>query len=434
MVAGVMTGMWVVMALGCEMAGDQRGVCIARQENGGGPGAAEVAAATGLEIDGEQVRSYLHSLMPSRQQVTDFIRREQGPAALSRNAGWTFDAELGWVLCDAVRQDGVEGSKTFYNYEPDGARQVVHFADKPCRIHTYGDSFTHCDQVSNGETWQEYLAAHLHEPIRNYGVGGYSVYQVYLRMLRVEKDSPAEYIILNIWDDDHYRNLEAWRSIRFGFRTSCGYTLPYLKVDVERGLCQPVENLFGRSEQVYQLCDEKFVCNMFENDFVLGLVMAARADRQVQSGRAESKQRFGVPGWVTASQTPAGKTIRKMYTEAALFATENVLQQVEAFTRKDNRKLMIVLSFDRHTLIEYLKTGKRFDQGFVDRLADKAYPVVDMRDAFSADYAESRLSPEEYVQQFYVGVHHNPRGNFFTAWAIRQRVAKWLKPAPLPYR
>ena len=29
--------------------------------------------------------------------------------------------------------------------------------------------------MNDGETWQEYLAAHLREPIRNYGVGGYSV-------------------------------------------------------------------------------------------------------------------------------------------------------------------------------------------------------------------------------------------------------------------
>ena len=56
--------------------------------------------------------------------------------------------------------------------------------DRPCRMNTYGDSFTQCHQVSDGETWQEYLAAHLGEPVRNFGVGGYGVYQAYRRMLR----------------------------------------------------------------------------------------------------------------------------------------------------------------------------------------------------------------------------------------------------------
>ena len=66
------------------------------------------------------------------------------------------------------------------------------------------------------------MAAHIQEPIRNYGVGGYGVYQAYLRMLKVEKADPVRHVILNIWDDDHYRNLDSWRSIRFGQRTFCG--------------------------------------------------------------------------------------------------------------------------------------------------------------------------------------------------------------------
>jgi len=64
------------------------------------------------------------------------------------------------------------------------------YGDKPCRINTYGDSFTQCHQVSDHETWQKIPAAHLQEPIRNYGIGGWSVYQAYLRMLREESRNP----------------------------------------------------------------------------------------------------------------------------------------------------------------------------------------------------------------------------------------------------
>ena len=61
------------------------------------------------------------------------------------------------------------------------------YVGRPCRINTYGDSFTQCHQVSDGETWQEYLAAHLGEPIRNFGMGGYGAYQAYRRMVREER-------------------------------------------------------------------------------------------------------------------------------------------------------------------------------------------------------------------------------------------------------
>ena len=33
----------------------------------------------------------------------------------------------------------------------------------------------------------EYLAAHLGEPLRNFGVGGYGVYQAYRRLVREER-------------------------------------------------------------------------------------------------------------------------------------------------------------------------------------------------------------------------------------------------------
>ena len=121
-----------------------------------------------------------------------------------------FDPQLGYVHGNIVMKDGMNGSCASYHYEAGGQRQMFNGTGQPCRINTYGDSFTQCAQVSDGETWQEYLAAHLGEPIRNYGVGGYGVYQACRRAQRVETTTAATtYVILNIWDDDHVRSLDA---------------------------------------------------------------------------------------------------------------------------------------------------------------------------------------------------------------------------------
>lgn len=56
------------------------------------------------------------------------------------------------MLCDGVRGGNVDGLRGFYAYEVDGSRRVVNFPDQACRVHPYGNSFTHCDQVSDGET------------------------------------------------------------------------------------------------------------------------------------------------------------------------------------------------------------------------------------------------------------------------------------------
>lgn len=180
-----------------------------------------------------QAATYLESIAPTTHRVKQFTKIMSPEESIQRSNGWTYDSALGWIHCPAVHANGVDGSKTYYSYESDGARKVIHHADQPCRIHAYGNSFTHCDQVSDGETWEEYLAAHLREPIRNYGVGGFSVYQAYRRMQLVEANRSAEHIILNIFEDDHFRNLDAWRSIRVGAGSSCGFTLPHLRVNLE---------------------------------------------------------------------------------------------------------------------------------------------------------------------------------------------------------
>jgi hypothetical protein len=302
-----------------------------------------------------------------------------------------------------------------------------------CRIHTYGNSFTHCDQVSDGETWQEYLAAHIQEPIRNYGVGGYSVYQAFRRMLKVEKQIGAQYIILNIWDDDHFRNLDSWRSIRFGRRTPCGFTLPHLRVNVQQDWCKQIENMCRGPQDVYRLCDEDFVWQTFKDDPVLQLVLVTRSDEKVLQKLVKPVAGgFGVSDRADTN-TQAAQRIKEIHTEAALYATKNVVTWTEQFVKKTGKKLMVILSFGRGNIDKELRGMPRFDQSFVNWLKDKPYPVIDMRDFFRADYKRFKVDINAYLKRYYIG-HHNPAGNFFTAWAIKNRMVEWLDPLPAPYR
>ncbi len=110
-----------------------------------------------------------------------------------------YDAELGYTLGNYMPRDGVDGSLTISTSTVDGARRAAIYQDRACRLNTYGNSFTECHQVSDHETWQEYLAAHLGEPVRNFGMGGYGAYQSYRRMIRTEaSDLGTEYVLLYI--------------------------------------------------------------------------------------------------------------------------------------------------------------------------------------------------------------------------------------------
>ena len=135
---------------------------------------------------------YIRNSVPTKQMIDDFLNKEV-------LTWWQFDPEVGYILGNCLRNDGIDNSISFCSVQDNGTRASVIYADRPCRINAYGNSFTHCSQVSDYETWQEYLAGHLGEPVRNFGVGGHGVYQAYRRMLRNEKTQhEAKYNILYI--------------------------------------------------------------------------------------------------------------------------------------------------------------------------------------------------------------------------------------------
>jgi len=385
------------------------------------------------EIDDRVVRCYLRSIMQTSEHVEQFTHAWTPEESMRLGNGWTHDAELGWVHSSAVHSDGVDGSKTYYHYETDGARKVVNSPEKRCRIHAYGNSFAHCDQVNDNETWEEYLAAHLQEPIRNYGVGGYGVYQAYRRMLKVERNNPAEYIVLNIWDDDHYRSLDSWRLIRFGQGSSCGFTLPHVRVDLRNNRCNQFDNLLKSPQDVARLRDEEFVFQSFKDDPVLKLVLAARSEKTGSTRLTRPVAvSFGIPEEI-ASDSDVAQRLMQIHTEAALYASRQIITWTEEFAALNGKKLMLILSFGRSNMSNALKGKPRFDQNFTDWLKTKSYPVLDMRDAFARHYQSFRGEPDDFLRPYYNG-HHTPAGNFLTAWALKPTVVSWLDPVPTPYR
>ena len=118
---------------------------------------------------------------------------------------------------------------------------------------------------------------------------------------------------------------------------------------------------------------------------------------------------------------------------AALFATRNVITWTERFVENTGKKLLVMLTFGRGSVRAELQGRPRFDQELFDWLKDKPYPIVDVRDAFRAEYQQFPGDIDRFLDRYYIG-HHSPAGNFFLASAVRDLLTKALDPAPLPYR
>ncbi len=382
------------------------------------------------------VRSLLEEATPTREMVDRFL----SGTVSGRVAGAAFDGELGYVLRSNVARDGYDDCYTISHYMPSGERKVINYADRPCRINTYGDSFTQCHHVSDGETWQEILAAHLGEPIRNFGVGGYGFYQAYRRMLRVEKtDRAAPYIILNIFGDDHVRSVYSWRWVhmrgaRLGASRFCRNPWPYLRLDLQTGEFEELANPYPTPESLYRLCDKEYVYETFRDRFDIQAYLATQyaTDVDVEMLR-QAGDVLGVPTDL-ADPDATASTGQRLLMACALRSSEYVLRKAATFAQRQGKRLVILLSYGQSRLREACEGRTRFDQSLLAFLQENGFLYVDSLAKHLEDYACYRGSAEDYVRRFYVQGHYNPMGNLFFAFAVRGEIIDWLDPKPPCYR
>ena len=383
-----------------------------------------------------ELKEYLKSIVFTKEEVDNWF---SGVAFLFPFL--RYDSELGYLLRSASFKDGVDLSMSTYNYDDHGLgpRRMMAYANNRCRINTYGNSFTMCQQVSDGETWQEVLAAHLGEPIRNFGIGGYSVYQAYLRMKREEMKTPAEYIVFNIYDDDHYRSLASWRGGRAEIEhdaSSIYSTLPYVKVNPATGEFIECKNPCSTPESFYNLCNADWVYETFKDDFKLKIKWA---QVNVEKGTPEESysaitnlaRTHGIETRVDSVEKMI-EVLDALYTKAAIFSSMRIVEKIEEFVSTNDKKVLYVLSFSSANIAKTIEDGYRFDQKFVDFLQRKGVLYIDLMEAHMAEYTQFKIGVKDYLKRYYIG-HYNPLGNFFSAFAVKDKLVEMLKPKPTAY-
>ena len=379
--------------------------------------------------------------------LVEFLKASAVPRSVIdgflRGPGWAkFDPELGYVLANDIPTDGMDHSATLSTSRPDGARTSFMYTDRKCRINTYGDSFTQCHQVSDGETWQEYLASHLGEPIRNFGMGGYGVYQAYRRMIREEKTNHgAEYLILYIWGDDHIRSLLRCRYPLFALdwdnkegRSFHGNPWSHLEMNLETGLMVEQESLLPTRDSLYQMTEPEWMVEHLKDDLALQLYA-------FKLGYIRDLDRVKVDklaihlgsaiNWNEQKSLP--DQVSSLLDRYSLRATKFILNKSREFADREGKKLMIVLFDPYRAMVSMSQNAGRYDQEIVDYLVREKFRFFDMNPVQLVDHARSNQTLQMYMSQYFIG-HYNPRGNHFFAYSIKNRVVEWLDPKPITYR
>ena len=387
-------------------------------------------------------RQFLEEATLPRALVDRFL----DPDALNWSS---HDPVLGFRVKDAFLRYGMYDTYSIFRYGKYGERRTVNYGEMPCRINTYGDSFTMGSQVNDGETWQEILAAHFGEPVRNFGVGAYGVYQAYRRMAREElTDAAAAYVILNIYAADHVRNIYRWRWLRDDEARRAGILQltetrgvwelenppwAHVELDLSSGRFVEIESLFPKPEDLYQLCDPQFVWDKYHDDLWVQVLMAQR--HATDTDTAMLSRAADVLG-LQARFRNADETVdtaANVFQECALRSTLFVLDLLKKFADSERKKVMVLLSYSPEQVEQACSGQGRLDQPLIDYLTESGFPFVDSLEKHVADFATFAGTPKEYVGKYYIS-HYSPIGNHFFAYAVRDAIVNWLDPRPPTYR
>ena len=361
-----------------------------------------------------------------------------------------FHPIYGYLLRDSFMRDGVDGSHTLARYTKRGYRRQVNLANMPCRINTYGDSFTQGHQVSDGETWQEVLAAHFCEPVRNYGIGGFGVYQAYRRLMEIEEsDLGASHVILNIWGDDHHRSIMAcrWLSFNDDFLSNMPHEMfhanpwAHARLDPNTGELIEIENACLTPESLYRMCDEEYVVETFRNDVVIHAYAAMRTGQLADTEPLEKMAAaIGFDRLDFSSNEAIRNTASQLHAEYAVGVGIRIVEKLQTYLQARDKRLFVLLSHPAGSVWHHC-AGKKDDRNFVDWhpkkfrefLAKSNIPYVNTVEKHINEFKQFRTDAKAYVDRYYIG-HYNPQGNHFFAYAIKDELLNWLDPKPPAYR
>lgn len=137
-------------------------------------------------------------------------------------------------------------------------------------------------------------------------------------------------------------------------------------------------------------------------------------------------------------RTPDANTLHIAY---GLRSTMYIVDKLSDWAKKNNRKLMVLLSYDVPTVMDYLEKAQRWDGEFLAYLEKNGVTYVDFLPKVAQEYEVFNISAEKFIERFYIeraGAqvfgHYNPYGNFWFAFGLRKELINWLNPKPPAYR
>ena len=347
-------------------------------------------------------------LRPNETQVRQALDK------MSRDPLLMRDSDIGWKVRPNKNDDDNQTNAQGIRTDPERIFSL-NPPDGKVRILTVGDSFVYCSQVGNGETWQHYLEQTRDDlEILNLGLPGGGSDQAFLRWNRDGKPLKPHIVILGIWPDNIFRNLNVLEYYRT--HTSIPMTKPRLVADAA-GTWKFVNSpIMSDDELVATLTNPegkpilKHEYWYDPDDTKLAPYRRLRVIQVVESVWRRYQIR---------------QTHRTLYSGAVPDGIEVTLAIVKMFATEahDAGSIPLVLLIPDRERLAVHAGDKPFP--LIQALRDAGIEVIDMGPTFGYEVMK------EGAAKYYVGGvgHHSPLGNQVFARHLERELRPWIKKA-----
>jgi hypothetical protein len=312
---------------------------------------------------------------------------------------YQHDPMLGW----SIKQNG--SGDNLYRANSAGIRADREYRLIPpqdiLRIASFGDSFTHCDDVVNQHTWQTFLAEILpNTEVMNFGVASYGLDQAFLRFERDGKKYQPHIVMIGFMSEDIYRHVNVFRPFLFpGTRTPLAKPRFLLRsgdlvlqdnplqhlTDLEILLRKPHALLPSLSAYDWHF-QQKPKRGQF--DFLASIRLIRLVAHQV---RIRSTPQPKYDGAYNQSSEAFKLTLR-------------IFDEFYRSVTREGARALIVLFPNKHDLERYRISDKNVFEPLISHFREAGYLFVDLHEAFDTFASDVPLN------KLFVG-HYSPAAN-----------------------
>ena len=336
-----------------------------------------------------------------REILSGFLQGNPRYFTISPELGWTIKKN-GVAPLYRANSQGIRGDREYTSNIPAGV----------IRISSFGDSYTHCDDVANSDTWQQQLQQmDSGLEVLNFGVGGFGLDQAFLRYQEETERFPSNIVFIGYMTENIFRHVNVFRPFYLP-ATSTPLSKP--RFALHGGKLTLLENPmqdYSAYEQL--LAHPKTTLSLLgKNDHFFDTIYNSSKLDFLPSYRLAS-----ILTYLYLNNTDIIVDGNYNTESEAFQVTLRLLDEFYASARKNDALPVILIFPEPADVIRYQQDSTRQYSALIDYLNMKKYSYIDLLDIFA------NLNKPMRVEKLFAAPgfnHYSPLANRHVAQAIWQ--------------